>query len=571
MKINTNVASLNSQRALAGSADGLARSIQRLSSGLRINSARDDAAGLAISDRMTTQIRGMSQAARNANDGVSLLQTAEGAMSNIAESLQRARELAVQAANGTNSASDREALGNEVKQLMAEIDRVGRDTTFNGEQVFAQGRGSITGDANQRAVYDYLRLGWLEESENLIKQYFGLAGDGAAMQIDITRDSDGAGGYAAFVQASVSAANGGRGTNLRMSIDMANFAPANLPNGGSGPMYNDRIIAHEMVHAVQYRTLNVYSMISDSAAQATSTWFIEGMAEAIHGADERLTADIAANGGTVAGLIAGDRISNWGGTSRDYSIGYLAFRYLHAELKERGYTDGVKSMLSAMSAGSMTLDQAFTQFLGMSHAAFRAEFNTNAAAFFTANMNVTNGDTGAIGGLDADGGKERTAQNVLLNVGSRFGDRVLGGFAETIEKIGDGTTDSRSAGLQVGLNAYQTIEAKLGALNTGALGLTDLDTAKLPQRAIVQLDEALTYINKQRAELGAQMSRLDSTIRNLQTGTESVSASRSRILDADYAAETASLVRAQILQQAGSAMVAQANTLPQVALSLLRG
>ncbi|MCB1843403.1 MAG: flagellin FliC [Halioglobus sp.] len=133
--INTNVASLNAQRNLSESSSSLATSLQRLSSGLRINSAKDDAAGLAISERMTTQIRGLNQAARNANDGISLAQTAEGAMAEVTNNLQRIRELAVQSANATNSTSDRAALDAEVQTLIAEIDRVAADTTFNGVQL----------------------------------------------------------------------------------------------------------------------------------------------------------------------------------------------------------------------------------------------------------------------------------------------------------------------------------------------------------------------------------------------------------------------------------------------------
>ena len=152
---------------------------------------KDDAAGVAITARMTSQIRGLNQAARNANDGVSLLQTGEGAMAAITSSLQRARELAVQAANATNSASDRGALANEMRQLMAEVDRVSGTTQFNGERIFDQSQTSIRGDANQAAVRDSLRLGWLEEPESLIRQYFGLQGDGAvalaAAQLNLTQ------------------------------------------------------------------------------------------------------------------------------------------------------------------------------------------------------------------------------------------------------------------------------------------------------------------------------------------------------------------------------------------------
>jgi flagellin len=290
LSINTNIPAMTTRRDLAASGSALALSLQRLSSGLRVNSAKDDAAGLAISERLTTQVRGQSQAIRNANDGISLLQTAEGSLATLGDNLQRIRELAVQAANGTNSRGDRAALAAEVNERLAEIDRVAKTSAFNGQQVFSQDTTSIAGSENEQAVADGLRMTWLRESERRILDSYGIRGDGAALQIDITADTDGAGGYAAFVS-SQAGGPGGRGTNLRLSIDLANFTPPNLPDGGTAPFYNDRIIAHEMVHAVMARATNWASLT------ATSTWFVEGAAEFIHGADERVAADIAAAAG----------------------------------------------------------------------------------------------------------------------------------------------------------------------------------------------------------------------------------------------------------------------------------
>lgn len=577
MKIATNVVSQNAQRALNGTQGDLTRSIQRLSSGLRINSARDDAAGLAIANRMTAQIRGMNQAARNANDGVSLLQTAEGALSSVADALQRVRELAVQAANGTNSQSDRQALAAEARQLVVEIDRVGKTTRFNGELIFSQASTSIRGDTDQAAVMDGMKLNWLAESEALVERYFGLKGDGAAIGIEITSFSDGAGGTAARVVGSGTEANGRIG-NVRLQVDMADFTPPNLPDGGSAPFFNDRIIAHEMVHAVQYRSLNVASMLGGGNA-ATHTWFLEGMAEFIHGADERVAADVAAAAGgndaaKTQALMAGG-ISNWSGSSADYSRSYVATRYLHEKLKDAGHGDGLKSMLSWMSANSATLDQGFTHFFGAGYtnASFRAEFEggTVARDFVLNEMNLTNADTGAVGGLDADGGAVRTASGVLTNIGTRSVDDPLTGFTETFEQVGTGRSGSQTLAFHVGTEKNQTIDVNVGAIGVQALGLADLDLTRLPQRALLMIDDALHYVSSQRAAIGAQMSRMESAISNLQSASENVAASRSRISDADYASETASLVRAQILQQAGAAMLAQANALPQLALSLLRG
>jgi flagellin len=574
--IATNINALSAQRALNGSAGDLSQSLRRLSSGLRINSARDDAAGLAISDRMTTQIRGMSQALRNANDATSLLQTADGALSTIGANLQRVRELAVQAANGTNSAVDRQALQNEARELLDEVARVSRDTRFNGEQVFAQGGGSIGGDPNRRAVADGLRMGWLEEAESRILQFYGIKGDGAALQIDITTDSDGSGGYAAFV-ASMTGGALGRGTDLRLSIDMANFTPPNLPDGGTAPFYNDRIIAHEMVHAVMARSTNWTSLQS-------STWFLEGAAEFIHGADERVSSDIAAAAGATADLkidAVVDQIATWQPTSTDYSAAYIGVRYLHDKLKTAGFTGGIKDFMVYLNGPTApTLDQAMTQFFGPGYteASFLTEIQadsgnglSNGVMFVKNSMNLTNEDTGAIGGLDADRGATLTAKNILTDMGSGYDDDVLAGFTETFEDVTPGVTTRNALQMQVGANVGETITVNMGAMGVETMGIAGVNLETSAQRSIIHLDEALEYLNSQRAMLGAQMSRVDTAVASLATGVESASASRSRIMDADYAAETATLVRARILQQAGLALVAQANAQPRNVLSLLRG
>lgn len=579
LSINTNLYSLTAQRNLTSSTQDLGRSLQRLSSGLRINSAADDAAGLAISDRMTTQIRGMSQALRNVNDGVSMLQTADGALSTVTESLQRIRELAVQSANATNSAADRAALMQEVRQRLDEIDRIGKTAAFNGQKLFATGGGSIGGDENQRAVADGLRMAWLENAENMIRDYYGIQGDGAALQIDITQDSDGGSGYAAFVASQVGGPNG-RGTNLRLSLDMANFTPANLPNGGAAPFYNDRIIAHEMVHAVMARATNWASLTS------TSQWFVEGAAEFIHGADERLAIDIAnAAGADLNARIATvvNEVASWQQTSADYSAGYVATRYLHDRLQAAGFSGGIRDFMTYLNgAGAPTMDQAMTNFFGSGYtqASFLAEIQadsgnglSNGVMFVLNRMNLTNTDTGAIGGFDADGGAVKTADSVVAATGSRYGDDVLSGFAETWEVLETGTPATRNASLQVGGNVGETIEVRVGAMSTAAMGLGDVDIAAgqfSAQRALLHIDQAIEYVAGQRAVLGAQLSRMDTTIASLQVSVENTSASNSLILDADYALETASLVRAQILQQAGTAIVAQANSIPQNILSLLR-
>ena len=567
--INTNLATLNAQRHMAGTQQSLQTALQRLSSGLRINSAKDDAAGMAISDRLAAQVRGTNQAARNANDAISMLQTADGNLGSVAGNLQRIRELSVQAANGTNSATDKASIQAEVNQLAAEIDRVGAAAQFNGMFIFDQDRTSSVGDPTKVAVLDGLKQagGWLEDAEQMISDAYGLMGDGAAISIELSSFTDGAGGVAAQVVSTVGGS--GFGTNLKLQVDMADFVPPNLPNGGNAPFYNDRIIAHEMVHAVMARSTNYGSL------NATSVWFLEGAAEFIHGADERVASDIANNGGGAAGraAIANALTNGFQVASLDYSAAYAATRYLHEQIIAAGGT-GIKDITTYLTQNpAATMNNAIANASSgayASEAAFLTDFATNGAAFINT-FDLTNADTGAIGGADVDGGAVKTATSVVPNTSSRLGEDVTTGFAETFEAVGGGGAANIKQ-FQVGANAGQMVATNIGGVNLGTMNLqASLDVSKSPAQAIVAIDRALDYVNTQRAAIGAQMSRFEATISNLQNGAENMSATRSRIQDADFAVETASLSRAQILQQAGTAMVAQANQVTQGVLALLRG
>ena len=194
MQIITNLQSLFAQRQLDTASSGNSQALRRLSSGLRVNSARDDAAGLAVGERLRAQINGANQAWRNTNDSVSLLQTADGSLSKINDMMQRMRELAVQANNATLQASDRQALQAEANQLTQEISSIAKKAEFNGQNVFSQADASIGGDKDRRAVLDGLKLGWLEESEQRIKKFYGIVGDGALTMDVNLNSSDGAGG-----------------------------------------------------------------------------------------------------------------------------------------------------------------------------------------------------------------------------------------------------------------------------------------------------------------------------------------------------------------------------------------
>lgn len=458
--INTNVMSLNAQRNLTTSANQLAQSLQRLSSGLRINSAKDDAAGLAISERMTTQIRGLNQAARNANDGISLSQTTEGALQEVTNNLQRIRELAVQAANATNSDSDRAALDQEVQQRLAEIDRIATQTSFNGRKVLDGSFGSAT-----------FQVG----------------------------------------------ANVGEtiGIELNTSMRTAAIGKIAVQESGSTSGLFDRIV-------VEAGDLTVGG---NSIAAGTYT-SVEDLAAAI--------GDAAPAGVTVSVTAGGEiQIENASGA------GVAVAGDLADDLGLAGnIADGANG--TSANAGSF--------FDGL----------TLAAGAFT--LSVGDGDAIDLAGDYA------TAQDLVDAINSK-----VSGATAVVQS--DGTlsisaTDNLTIG---GAQANSVLGFAVGTFTAnGSLNGVNVKDADAANDTILRIDAALTSVSELRSTLGAIQNRFESTINNLQTVTENLTASRSRIQDTDFAAETAALTRAQILQQAGTAMVAQANSVPQNVLSLLR-
>ena len=404
--INTNIMSLNAQRNLNTSGSSLATSIQRLSSGLRINSAKDDAAGLAISERFSTQIRGLDVAVRNANDGISLAQTAEGAMVEIGNNLQRIRELAVQSSNATNSASDREALNAEVDQLLSEIDRVANQTGFNGTKLLD---GSFTG---------------------------------ALFQV---------------------------GANSGQTIGINAIVDANIDTLGKSGFADD------------------VSGVGIGGTAATASGSISGITVSV----------------TPAGAAAATQIKL-------------------DDIKIEVGDDAAAVQKKVAQAFNNKLDQ-----------------------------------TGVYATIEAGELKLTSVKD-----GQDFGGVPNGPLTG-----GTGITVSRAADL-----GATTAAAGVAANGGGIRHMEDLDVSSFSgsQRAIEIVDKALTAVSSSRAEMGAIQNRFTSTIANLATTSENLSASRSRIRDADYAKETAEMTRTQILQQAGTAMLAQANQVPQNVLSLLK-
>lgn len=549
LSISTNTLSLSTQRSMRTHDTEQAKVIERLSSGMRINRASDDAAGQAITSRLTSSLRGNSQAMRSLSDATSMLQVADGAVASVTETLQRLREMAVAAGNGSYTDGDRGALQKETQALLQHITQVGTDTSFNGDAVFSQDTVSIGGDERRRAVLDGLQSGWLSSAEDMIKQHYGLMGDGAKLTVNLDT-TDGAYNVLASVSGTSS---GGKLNNLHLNLDMADFGTAVTPDGGSAPLYSDRIVAHEMVHAVMGRTMNM---------GALPQWFVEGTAELINGADERL-----AGAGSIAGVV-----SNIAGGGFSYEGGYAASRYLHDRMKGLGVEGGIKGIMQYLNNNqSADLDAALnavSKGVYTSNAAFLADFGANGAQFINTKMNLTNADTGAIGGLDADGGNVRDARAVVPASGTSNAADGLAGFNVVYPDEG-GASGVRRVQVQAGDSVGDLIDLQFSSMNARALGLANLDITRSTV-ALLTIDRALEFVNEQRVRTGASSNRLDLAAGALETSSQNMQAARSRIQDTDYASDTARLTRTQILQQAASAMLAQANGQPRSVLSLLR-
>lgn len=474
--INTNIASLNAQRNLTTSQGSLATSLQRLSSGLRINSAKDDAAGLAISERLSSQIRGSDQAGRNANDGISLAQTAEGDLAQIGNNLQRIRELAVQSANGSNSASDRASIDNEAKQLTAEIDRVAASSSFNGNKL-------------------------LDGSFNA--QSFQVGANNSA-QDSIT---------IASISSARTSVLGGSGTTTQST------------RAATGPTTAAILAGDVTLNGVQVGASVVGSGPGQNAGSAYS------IAQAINAVSSTsgVTATAAVTSATVSATTFGAVAAGVG------SINGVAIGAIAAGGNAIGSGANVAAAINAVSAQS-----------GVTAA---ADATTGAIT-----LSAADGRDIALTGLAAAG-------TAVANTSASAGISLSSNNAAGIVLSGGGVA---KAGFVAGTTAPST------TTTVASISSISLLTATGASSALSAIDGALASVNSSRASLGAIQNRFSSVVTSLQTTSENLSASRSRIQDADFAKETANLTRGQILQQAGTAILAQANSLPNGVLSLLR-
>jgi flagellin len=498
--INTNVASLNSQRNLSTSQSQLNTSIQRLSSGMRINSAKDDAAGLAISDRMNSQIKGMTQATRNANDGVSMAQTAEGALSSSGDILQRVRELAVQSSNASNSASDRKALQTEVTQLTSELNRISNTTEFNGQKLLdgSSGTSNFQVGANAGQLISM-------SSSNFQTNTYGnnnLASDG----VKVIATSNATAGEITI--------NGVQGSAIVKTV--AYDAAATPPAKGS-------------------TAKSIASDINTSSGTTGVTATARTDVNVNFGGGESYQFELASDNASpvTVSFSVGGSASN----ATDYASAISAINAQSAKTGVTAQYDQDNGGLKLTNASGENIDLK--------------------------NTKATDNTVFGVSNYKADG-------KVLVKGTPDFDLKGSTDTAVANGRITFDSADSFSVEENTAGSGFKTAAAGPASQlkSVASLDITTFDGA---QAAIKIADAALSKVNDQRAQYGALQSRFESAISNLSSSTENLSASRSRIVDTDFAAETAKMTRGQILQQAGTSMLAQANSLPNGVLSLLRG
>jgi flagellin len=487
LSVITNTASLNAQRNLTKSSNDLATSMERLSSGMRINSAKDDAAGLQISNRLTSQINGLGVAQRNANDGISIAQTAEGAMSASTDILQRMRELALQSANGSNSSDDRAALQKEVGALQSELTRISETTSFGGQKLL---NGTFSGKEFQVGA---------NANETITMSMNNIAADSLGNEA-----FDGAGAVGGkAVQQSINA----NGTLVETDLVIS-------ANGG------------DSTTAIGYAANSSSASVAAAINTATTAAGVGVKATVENDISISFT---ALNTGDDLALTLNSTTVNLGSVDAD-DLSSLA-----AKINESG--SGITATVDPDDASVLKLSSNDDIFIdSVSSAGDGATSITSAdgtvAAF------ADDDDTIAVGQVKLSGNDGFTVTNGATTV-----DNDMLGIAQAT----------------VANSALDSVED------------VDLSTQSGSQDALGVIDAALASIDDSRADLGAIQNRFDYTISNLANVQENVSASRGRIQDTDFAVETANLTKNQILQQAGTSILAQANQIPQAAISLIGG
>jgi flagellin len=617
--INTNISSLNSQRNLAMNQASLATSMQRLSSGLRINTAKDDAAGLAIASRMSSQISGMNQAARNANDGISLAQTAEGGLGAATDLLQRMRDLAVQSANSTNSDADRASLQAEVAQIKSEIDRVANSTAFNGIKLLDGSFSAQTFQVGANAsAFDRIQVNAIAnmKTDSLGSGVSGTstlssglmtssltAGDLTINGIQVGTSIAGSGaGQSASSAWSIAQAINAIGAQTGVTAKVNPTVATSVATVGAAPLAAADIPANSFAingvsigfipKGVQFVGTNTpptaggpSPTVAQGANVAQAINLVTEQSGVRASVDELGQVTLASTNGSDfkiellgtygvntflsdTGLI-GNTVAAGGTVISAAANVPTAGAYALGDMKINGVDLGaIPSGGTAQGQGANTA-AAINQISGKTGVTATANPITGAVTLTAVDgRNIVLQDkTGVPGNVVKIIGIDPTAAYGGLNAAK---DGTFSGTVTLSSSNVNGIVIAGSQNKYAGLHAFEGQVAADTSAASNTLSSVDIGTATGALSALATIDAALTQVNGARGQMGAYQNRFSSVVSNLQSTSENLTAARSRIQDADFAAETANLSRSQILQQAGTAMVAQANQMPQSVLQLLK-
>lgn len=553
MIINHNITALNTHRQLSTNSAATSKNIEKLSSGLRINRAGDDAAGLAISEKMRGQIRGLDMASKNAQDGISLIQTAEGALSETHSILQRVRELSVQSANGTNTEEDRKALQDEVKQLKSEIDRIGDTTEFNtkkllngalktsgatvgqdstvGTTVAKLTNGTVTGGGALNATSAHADF-----ADNFIAEKVVIDGT------EITVNWQNLSAEEKNTLTNIGDNDQARNKAVNLIVDKINEA---IDASGSN-------IAH-----VSGYVSSTDALVLESGSKGTASAFEFKTSDAVLSgllSTDGATANSTATAATTLGT-AGAGETNYNGETTSGT-----FNLKIGDVKLQG-TLGAVANGSSMEDAATAIQTAINNAIN--------EYNTNALGGA-----ASTADFGFIEDVKvnatADGRFEIISESGPISLDDLSGQTVVSDLG-----LSAAQTDASSNGgvtFQIGANKGQSITFGVNDMRSAALGVAgvDISTTAGASNAITSLDKAISSVSSERAKLGAVQNRLEHTINNLNTSSENLTAAESRVRDVDMAKEMMEQTKNNILAQAAQAMLAQANQQPQGVLQLLR-
>ncbi|MFY3460480.1 flagellin [Achromobacter xylosoxidans] len=561
--INTNYLSLVAQNNLNKSQSALGTAIERLSSGLRINSAKDDAAGMAISNRFTSNVKGLTQAARNANDGISLAQTTEGAASEVTTHLQRVRELTVQAANGSYSQEQLDSIQDEIKQRMADIDRISQQTDFNGVKVLSSNAKPLTLQVGANDG-ETITLNLSEiSSKTLGLNGFNVNGKGV---IDNTKASVN-NLLAAGAPTPAAATPNDYVVTTTFAKVSAEQAFAKLENGNTVTVAGATAAANVTYtydaandnftfdNKTATATLGaLVTSLTPATGTVTGTYTNKGTAAATFEVDAAGNVTI---GGKAAFLTTTGELTtnNAAGTVPAASLTNILTATSKAAANDATLSIGGKVYNSSGTAGEVHYVDTKSKDAVLT--AFKAG---------PVNSNVVLGDGLASVTLAFTSGQ---STDTYVDDAGEFTKITGGTFTTTYTN--DPTTGTVTVKAGSGTGAYAPkIGATVYMSSSGKLTTETTSKGDKTTDPLKTLDAAFNVLNKLTGELGAVQNRLESTIANLNNVINNLSGARSRILDADYATEVSNMSKAQILQQAGTSVLAQANQVPQTVLSLLR-